>query len=407
MYRKVVLNVVVILGIAIAADASEKRVSFFAIPEDDSLAAISGEVEYFLKKALEKRMYTTVEITTREIAIIEDEMNRQTLESGSLISQGKKLYEELNLDQSFFVFQKIVTNLESGPAVFEKSADYQLALMYLGNIYKLKGDETAARNTFLKLLSYNKKYTPDTNYFAPDIIDTFEKARNEFKTIQKGTLQVIPKPEDVQVFIDGVFVGSGKLKVDDINSGEHLIGIRKRGYMPYVRKAVVQSGVVEVVNIELIGYKEVVERYGDIAKLKNRDASTELHPVLVDYRKAANADITVLVFVKGTPNSVVLYGYTYYLNRLVAYDDTSVSLNRDASRKKVLRTSIEDLTKRILPDDVSKLKPVEKISYQKFYTSWWFYSIIGVALIGMGTVGYFLFSSEEKERETGSLIITF
>jgi len=404
---KRIILIIWILIFASTLFAAEKRVSYFAIPESESLAPIAGEIEYIMKKALEKRMYAPAEITTREIAVLEDEMNRLSTESHSLIAQGKKLYEELNLDQSFFVFQKIVNNLEGGTAVFEKSTDYQLALMYLGNIYKLKGDETSAKNIFLKLLSYNKKYTPDANYFPPDIIDTFEGVRNEFKTIQKGTLQVVPKPEDAQVFINGVFVGCGKLKVDEINSGEHLIGIKKRGYVPYVRKVVIQRGLVEVVNVELIGYKEALDRYSEIGRLKNSDISTALPTPLMEYRKATGADTSVVIFVTGSPNNLTLYGYTYYKDRLVLYDEFPIIIKTDESRKKILKGSIENILSKILPEDISRLKPVEKISYKKFYTSWWFYSVIGVALIGIGAVGYFLLSPEEKERETGSLIITF
>ncbi len=384
-----------------------ERVAYFVIPESKKLANTSQEIEYYLKKYLEKKIMVPAEITNRELAVFEDEINRQNQEAANLIAEGKRLYEEFKLDQCFFVFQKIISNFEKGSAAFEKSKDYQLALMYLGNIYQLKGETGSARETFIKLLTYNNKYTPDTSYFPPDIIDTFEKAKSEIKSLKRGTLQIIPKPEDSQVFLDGSFLGSGTLKVEDLPSGEHLVGIRKRGYLPYTRKVTVQSELMEIVTAELVEFKEVTERYREISELRESDISTTLMPTLKNYQKDANAPVTVVVFLSGGNENFTMSGYTFYNSRLVAYSDIAVSLSRDESRRKTLRSKTEELLKTILPDNIQSLNPVDKISHKKFYTSYWFYGIIGGVLIGAGTLAYFLLGNEPKEDNGGALIITF
>ncbi|MCX7959386.1 MAG: PEGA domain-containing protein [Deltaproteobacteria bacterium] len=384
-----------------------ERAAFFVVAENKKLANTSQEIEYYLRKYIEKRMFVPAEITNREIAVFEDEINRQNQESANLITEGKKLYEEFKLDQCFFVFQKIINNLEKGSAVFEKSKDYQLALMYLGNIYQLKGETGSAKDTFIKLLLYNGKYTPDTAYFSPDIIETFEKAKTDMKSLKKGTLQIIPKPEDSQVFIDGSFVGAGIFRVEDLPQGEHLVGIKKRGYLPYTRKVTIQAELMEIVTAELVEFKEISGRYREISEIKESDMSVTLLPILKDYAKDANSKITVIVFVSGSAESPGLSGYTFYNSRLVTYAEMPISLSKDESRKKVLKTKTEELAKKILPDNIQSLPPVEKISHKKFYTTWWFYGIISAALIGAGTLGYLLLREEEKEDNSGALIISF
>ncbi|MGC8927382.1 MAG: PEGA domain-containing protein [Myxococcota bacterium] len=384
-----------------------ERVAYFVIPEDKELLTTAQEIEYYLRKQIEKRMYTPAEISSRELAVFEDEIGRQNEEAKKLILEGKKLYEEFKLDQCFFVFQKIISNLEKGSAAFEKSGDYQLALMFMGNIYQLKGDYQLARETFIRLLVYNIKYTPDANYFPPDIIETFEKARTDVKSLKNGTLMISPKPEDTQIFVDGVFIGSGTIKIEGITAGEHLVGIRKRGYLPYIRKVVIQPELMEMVTTSMVGFSEVSERYREILMLKEADISMELPAPLRKYIKDSNADILTILFISGNKDRITLNGYTYYKERPVVYKKTSISLLNEESRKKVIRNGITDFSKYILPDDISSLKPISVISHKKFYNSWWFYSILGVAFIGAATAGYLLFSGEEKENNNGALIISF
>ncbi|MCX7942954.1 MAG: PEGA domain-containing protein [Deltaproteobacteria bacterium] len=387
---------------------SSDRVAYFVITEDKRLSAIAQESEYFVKKYIEKRLYVPAEVSNRELAVFEDEMYRQNQEAASSLIEGKKLYEEFKIDQCFFVFQKIINNLEKGSAAFEKSKDYQHALMYLGNIYHLKGEITSAKETFIKLLMYSSKYVPDASYFPPDIIETFEQAKAEIKNLRRGTLQIIPKPEDAQVFLDGSFLGAGVFKVEDVFVGEHIVGIKKRGYLPYVRKVVVQPSLVEIVSPELVDFKEISERYEEISKIREADISGELLPVLKKYRKDTNSAIVVVVFVSGKVENFSLTGYTYYNDKLVAYGDTSVTISKDDSRKKILKAKVEELCNKILHENIKAQKPIDKISHKKFYTSWWFLGIVGATLVGATTLGYILLNGgEEKEDKSGALIISF
>ncbi len=399
----VLITNILLCGFSFASE----RVAYFVIPGDPKLSNMAQDVEYFLKKYIEKRVMIPAEITNREIAVFEDEINRQNQEAEKLIIEGKKLYEEFNLDQCFFIFQRIINNYEKGLAAFSKSKDYQLALMYLGNIYQLKGDTGLARDTFIKLLTYNNKYVPDTTYFPPDIIDTFEKARNEFKTLRKGVLQVIPKPEDAQIYVDGVFIGSGIFKVGDLPVGEHIVGIRKRGYLPYTRKVTIQPELMEIITAELVNFSEISERYKEVSKIKEEDISITLLPVLKKYEKDAGASSTVIIFLSGGIDKVNLSGYTFFNGRLIAYQDKSISFLKDDSRKKVLKTEIDNLLQAILPEDIKNATPVNKINRKKFYNTWWFYGIIGAVLIGAGALGYVIVGDEEKDSNHGTLIISF
>lgn len=385
-----------------------ERVAYFVISESKNLQNVAQEIEFFLKRYIETRMYIPAEVSNRELAVFEDEINRQNQEAANLLAEGKRLYEEFQVDQSFFLFQRIVINLEKGGAVFDKSTDYQNALMYLGNIYQLKGEKTLAAEIFIRLLMHNSKYTPDPNYFPPEVIDAFEKARTEFKNLKKGSLQIIPKPEDAQVFLDGSFLGSGVFKIDDIKVGEHLIGITKRGYMPYIKKVSIQSGVMEYVNAELIEFKEVSERYKVISEISEKDISTKLLPILKAYSKDSAANIVVIVFVSGSPNNISLSGYSYYKDSLVVYDSVSINLVMGESRKKVIKTKTDELFKTLMPDNIGALKPIEKISHKKFYNSWWFYGVAAVTLISGSLLGYLLLSAEKEEEDNkGVLVISF
>ncbi len=400
----IVIAVTIFEGICLGSE----RVAFFVTTEDRHLLNTAQDVEYYFKRHLEKRMYIPAKIINREIAVFEDEINRQKQETANLIVEGKKLYEEFKLDQSFFVFQKIINNLEMmGTAATKKSKDYQLALMFLGNIYHLKGEIQSARETFTKLLIYNNKYLPDTNYFSPDIIETFEKVRSELKNIKKGSLQIIPKPEDSQVFVDGKFIGAGTYKLEDLYIGEHIVSVQKIGYIPSTKKVDVKSDLMEVVNIQLVDFKEISGRYQEIMSIKESNISTEIHPILKAFKKDANAEIVVMAFVSGSKSDFTISGYTYYRDRLVSYNSVNIKLTTDSSRKKLLRTKIDELLKNILPDNINSLKPITGVRHKKFYTSWWFYCIMSATLIGAGALGYLFIGGEDKEDNRGALIISF
>lgn len=398
------ISVIIIFA---SRSATSENVSYLVIAEDEELVNTAADVEYYLKRHLEKRVYTLSEISTREIAVFEDDINRQNEEAKKLIAEGKRLYEELKIDQCFFVFQKVIHNMEKGSAVFERSVDYQLALMYLGAIYYLKGDTQSSESIFKKLLIYNNKYNPEPDYFPPDIIDVFEKTKGDVRNTRKGTLLVNPKPESTQVFLNGIFMGAGTLKIDNLPTGEYLIGLRKRGYLPYTQMVVVYPGPMEVINIELIGFSEIIDRYTEISRMKNSDMSVDMPARLQQYCRRAGSDILVILFLSGRENSFVINGYTYYKDRLVAYNDIPVSLQESGVRKKTIRLKVEEIVKNILPEDISKVRPVEKITHQKFYTTWWFYSIVGATLVGAGALGYLLLSEESRENNSGTLVISF
>ncbi len=154
-------------------------------------------------------------------------------EARKLFNDGRRAYDNLNLNQALSLLDRAVVALESS---LDESIDwglYENALIYQGATLVLMGDAERGAQSFRKLLVINRQANLDPLLFPPSLVATFESTASAVKALGRGTLDVRADPAGAEVWVDGVFAGIGPQKIGDLPQGAHSVRLVRHGHVPF------------------------------------------------------------------------------------------------------------------------------------------------------------------------------
>lgn len=170
------------------------------------------------------------------------------------VGAGLGHYENLELDQAVSTLNRAVEKFEKVPAVLFgiRVKDYIKALTFLGASLILQGDLQEGQQAFRRLLVYDRRAQLNRSLFPPGMVGTFEAVRQDVLKGPRGSLSVFTTPSHGKVYVDGVFRGVSPCTVERLPQGDHLVVVRKVGYMIWGGSATVEPGEEQKTRVRLV-----------------------------------------------------------------------------------------------------------------------------------------------------------
>jgi hypothetical protein len=206
-------------------------------------------------------------------------------------------YENLELDQAVSILRRAVERFEKVPAILfgSRVKDYVKALTFLGASLILQGDLQEGQEAFRRLLVYDRRAQLDKSLFPPGMVGTFEAVRQDVLKGPRGSLSVFSTPSHGKVYIDGVFRGVSPCTVERLPSGEHLVVVRKVGYLVWGGAATVEPGEEQKTRVRLVELPSTEQDLEKITALAaEMDDGGDLEGVLRDRAVENGLDRLVL-----------------------------------------------------------------------------------------------------------------
>ena len=180
------------------------------------------------------------------------------------------------------------------------------------------------------------------------------------KVDNRGTLLIFTTTSGASIDIDGE--PAGQLSLDEkprkMAPGQHTIRVYMRGWTEYIDTFVIKPGQETELEIDLIPVAGIVK------------VKTEL----------PGATVTINGKVLGVTGADIL-------DRDVPAGDVTMEISRPGFTPVVKKLKVE--AGKQLPPISVKLDPIAVIQAPDFYETWWFWTVVGVAVAGGATASVF------------------
>ncbi len=161
-------------------------------------------------------------------------------EPDNLVAQAQTAYETLDLDPAVEHLRKALTQYEKNAAHLTDIKRISSALLLLGAVHILRGEEKMGAERLLQALAVDRDVEPDPRVFNPSMRQQFQRASDQLASRRPGKLVVTSTPSYAEVWVDGQFRGITPYTIDGLRDGKHYVRIVKDGYEP--AGAVMQVG---------------------------------------------------------------------------------------------------------------------------------------------------------------------
>ncbi|HAA59048.1 MAG TPA: hypothetical protein DCE42_30115 [Myxococcales bacterium] len=277
------------------------------------------------------------------------------LTTNPLLRQGLALYNEQKYPQAIVVFKQVL-----GWTGSTKSHKIE-ALKFLGFIHIVLGKGKAAESYFLRILNMSPKFDLDSAFYSPKFVNFFVPIRNAF--IKSRRVQIINlNPKELSIRKSLLL----KFKVKDNlrRADQFALYYRIQGSLQYAKR-------------------RLKDKNGLLGK-----ASKSKAPAVYEFMYQVPRGLGGLR--EGA------YLFEYYV---VAAGNGKILANLGTAKKPVQ-------LKRTFPIE-KEPKPVVKAG-PPFYQTWWFWTIVGVGVVGGGAAAAVAIVSSQPPAApgVGSAVIT-
>ena len=208
-----------------------------------------------------------------------------------------------------------------------------------------------------------------------------------------GELAVNADTPGARVFLNNRLVGISPLLLSDVSPGEHIVTVRKPGYLPTTARVAVTPGESEEVLIKLtpllrLGLFEQALNGALFATDRTRNAES-----FKDLRSLLFADQVVGVKLSEKDREIALTGFIYDLRSQQLLSQVTVSVENEGAIAPAARALLASLE--------SGLKPATEEEASSLISSWWFW--VSAVAVTAGVVGaVFVLSGEDDRTSEGA-----
>ncbi len=231
---------------------------------------------------------------------------------------------------------------------------------------------------------------------APALRQVLATAEPRFDNLPTGRIEVQTREPFAEVYIDGVLAGVTPLRAHNIKRGDHVVRIRKRGYIPVSRLVRVSPGQQTSLDVRL-------------AEARNYPAWRQIEvglgadigqPVAGPYLRELGALLLLdrIVALRSSPveGGVRLEAYLYDLRsgQLLTQAGRTVTEVGPVARRNAVGALLGTLLNLAVPelDDGSGEPPI--------YGTWWFWTGVGAATAAALTLAV-VFAADSEPKPTG------
>jgi len=219
-------------------------------------------------------------------------------------------------------FKKAVDLFEANLADVDSYEVVVDAQLRLGLAYLKAGFDLDARAALKAFANLNPAAKLSPKDYPADLIEDVEKEIRRMSKRGAGTLVVGSTPEGAEVLLDGVVVGMTPLKLDTAPNGTHYLVVRGQGSFPFGQKITVRGkGEVEefVANLTSGTPTEGPAAEGPVflTELERRIKAGEIDPSLTPYLKeltsrTATVAVMFVVMKKGKAGRYDAWPFVYH-----------------------------------------------------------------------------------------------
>ncbi len=189
----------------------------------------------------------------RELAGTGPRVVTQALQAEGLamLSEGRVLYEQADLEAAKIRIAEAVVSLESALAGGLDSRELMDALLVQANIAIGMGDTPTATRAFTHAVRIDPKRTLDPVHFPPKMVQLFNDVRVEVLAAPTGAISLAGVWADHDVFVDGRLIGKGITEIEGLVAGRHhVLTMGPSGDRSYAEVTVTAGKISEFVHTQ-------------------------------------------------------------------------------------------------------------------------------------------------------------
>ncbi|MEW5741829.1 MAG: PEGA domain-containing protein [Myxococcota bacterium] len=350
------------------------RAAVFVVGADREKAAAADQLEAKLTRALDD---AKVELTDLEslfpLPAVDDT-------GAKAFAEAKKGFDDLDYEPALANAHKALEAFTAHPesATAAELADVHFFIGAVSMQLSGKAAAKKAQEFFARALLYNPDLQLNAELYGNEAKKAFEKAKQEVSGRGMGPLTITSTPAGAQVLLRDKSLGLTPLaEPPSVLAGRHLVKLSRPGFAPFGAFADVSSGgaTVEATLSAAPGYAEAREVATTL--LTNGVGSGKVPPTARKLGEVMKARFLVVAVKRGDDSPLEVWDVETG-NRL-----GDVTLSDDASLA-TAATRVKDFV-----DHPSPLAPVaatvEQGGGDPVYKKWWFWTAVGVVVVGSAT----------------------
>lgn len=393
---------------------TNKRLGVVDVETDGLLAPEKIQLlEMFRKRLAEQRILLVVRQEEINSYLVQKNPLREKIkaeillqenrlsEAKQLLQEGWRYYRASQFGESINVLESAWKALDSAPLVVDLNTVLEI-LGLLVSCHFFEANEDQALSYMKTILDLSPAHFLDVKKFPPPVVDFFNEAKKEDRYIWKN-VEIAGDLEGAM----GKFLGRGipirsntiSLPSDHPDLGTKPIVLYKENVAPVVYQ---MDKLPSRIEFESLGDKRVSTKGLFMPMGEFVTPPLPLKSLL----QKMNLSVALLAFAtKDLNQNYVLKGQ--WLETRTSRTSPVVE-KRGQSLEKTVDQTVEELLKYISPDgqvmsDVNlssgnvgaPFAEIEASSSKAFYKTWWFWTLVGVGVAGVGTGSYFLFKPDD------------
>lgn len=344
------------------------------------------------------------------------------------LESGRQHYLNLELPEAIAGLRSAVEDFDASGAALEDPADLGEALLFLGASLVFEGQNREARRVFGRLHVQMPYLEPDANLFNPEILEEYERSAPRDANNPQSSITVESEPSGAIVYVDYVARGRTPMTVEGLAAGHHVVRVTRPGATPFVQDVTTRRRGNEPVNAFLEdndgtpGLADAAHglREHDLESMEDGDA---LHQIA----QALEVDHIGVIQVSGDGDDQVDLRFVMF--DVATGEHSPALVGPVATAFGSLEGGVQQLVSQGLAVGLSEAAAAtdeERIPAQgeptpirgtadpapPFYETWWFWTIVGVVVVGGVTAGIIAGVSASGGEDLGQdpggqIILTF
>ena len=420
----------------------------YSIAEDDIhpkfKLLIDAVVKDFIAKQENTKLIFRESLTARESYF---ELVEKYNNAIKFMQSGKTAFEKIELESTIQLFSKAKSILVTIPALYEQFDLLISSLKFLSATFILTGNEELAIDTLNELVKLKPDVQFEKEVFNNSVLDLLEQIKVARSKIVKGSLSLITKPDNCQVFFDGKLIGVSPLRLDKLPSGTHYLRINLPGYISNGEEIQLKSGMETHIKSELKKELQNEELKSIIYKIKdNLEQDNPSIPEAIALGTLFNAknlvlslveesgeNLEITYFLYNIPSSKVIntissefskfkrdlaFSIENDMRKLFGKPVLSVTIGKDEKNKMQAsnRFMIGASTSCLSSDDCASGEYCDQKTSQcvpkgmlknPIYKEWWFISLLGTVGLTAVITGLYTLSNGDDDKDYGIIRVSF
>ncbi len=351
------------------------------------------------------------------------EVDQQLGEAFQDFTKGKKLYENLSIDEAIKALSDSVRLYSQNIGYLHDNRLLLSSHLYLGMALYIRGRVSEGKQFIRQMVVFDPlraNHELPRREYPPKIVKLHNDLTQEVVKGPAGSITFRTEPKGASIYFDAVQQPTTPHEMTGIPVGEHFVTFELKGYKPTSRQVTVQAGSNKV-EATLEDWKP----FAPYAFEKRKDIST--NEMLVRVGNDLNAPLLVLanasVVSVVDEEKVTLTGQIYdtrskEFSKIVQRETSTRKLKKGAQDLAaalmenitngglVVAQISSDKTLPVVDTKAPVTKPAEVSSSfgpDSIFRKWWFWTAVGVVVVGVG--GYFAATQLKSPADYNSILV--